>query len=232
MSRESMTATMTGRHPSLAGIGQFTRGHDPVFFEIGWPEFERDSAWARRLLDIWKIANGDHVLVTGRNCEGPWLGPVFEALRQAGIIYGTAEPYSWDVRRSVTMLHLLPVKAIVGLSDESADALLADADAVRLLADVPVIWARPKAVSALRSAGVECAAMAMLGPALAAECPARDGLHFDPEEWRFAESSTGLVLTVVGNRLYHREQIELGVHGGVVETPCGCGLAGARIRLA
>lgn len=231
MSRKSMIDAMPGRHPSLAGCGQFVADEMQVYFDIGWPEYDRDTAWARQLLDVWKIEQADQVMMSGRNSEGPWLSPVFEALRQKGVVYCTAEPYSWDVRRSVTMLSLLPIKSVIGLSDETAEALLADESGPRLLADVPVILARSEAVPALRRAGIDCAAIAMLGPALAAECPVRGGLHFDSSEWQFTEGPGGLVLSVVGDRKYQRQQVPLGVHGKLNDAPCGCGLPSARIVL-
>jgi hypothetical protein len=221
---------MAGRHPSLAGIGQFRRADGTVGFEIGWPEVERDTVWARRLLEVWEIGPGDHALLTARNSEGPWLGPVVRAMRETGVVFSNAEPYAWDARRVTTLLSALPIKVVAGLSGEAADALLADDEAAARLAEVPVLWARGDAVEQLRRAGLRPAEMAMLGPAPAFSCPERKGLHIDPAEWRFAPTAAGLTLTVVGDRLFRGRDIDLDINGTVDEAPCGCGLPGPRIQ--
>ncbi|MBY8862929.1 hypothetical protein K7711_41110 [Nocardia sp. CA2R105] len=232
MSRDSMAAAMAGRHPQLAGIAQFVqRDGAKVTFDIGWPELERDTLWAQRLIEVCGLAGGDHVLVTGRNAEGPWLNPLVDALRAGRITFSTAEPYGWDAKRSATFLSLLPINAVIGLSGESAQGLTADEQIVERLAKVPLIWARPDGVGPLREVGVEPATIAMLGPALAAECSPRSGLHLDPDEWRVERAIDGLTLTVVGDRAFARRDIALGVDGEVDPTPCRCGLPGPRVRL-
>ncbi|MCX0272847.1 hypothetical protein NLM24_19470 [Nocardia zapadnayensis] len=232
MSRNSITATMAGRHPSLAGIGQFRRADGMVGFEIGWPEVERDTVWARRLLEVWEVGPGDHALLTARNSEGPWFGPVVRAIRETGVVFSNAEPYAWDARRVTTLLSALPIKVVAGLSGEAADALLADGEAAARLAEVPVLWARGDAVEQLRRAGLQPAEMAMLGPVPAFSCPERKGLHIDPAEWRFTATADGLTLTVLGDRLFRGRDIDLDISGAIVETPCTCGLPGSRINTA
>lgn len=225
-----MTTAMAGRHPSLAGIGHFPRGGGEVGFEIGWPEVERDTVWARRLLEVWGLGSADHAVLTLRNSEGPWAGPVIRAMRDAGVVYSNAEPYSWDSRRVTALMNLLPIKAVIGLPGDTAEALVADAEAVALLADVPVIWARTDAMAQLRGAGLNPAEMAMLGPALALSCPQRAGMHLDPAEWQLTAAATGLTLTVVGDRMFRRSDIELDIDATIDEKPCVCGLPGPRIR--
>ena len=227
-----MVRAMAGRDSRLAGIAQYERGDAAeVVFEIGWPEVERDIAWAARLIETAGLVAGDHVLVTARNCEGPWLSPLVQVLRAREIVYSNGEPYGWDARRSATFLSLLPIKAIIAMSGETAEALTADEQTVARLAELSLIWARPEAVPILRNAGLEPALLAMLGPALAAECPARNGLHLDPEQWAVQRESGGLTLTTVGDRIHRAHGAPLGVDGEVDPTPCICGLPGPRVRL-
>jgi hypothetical protein len=230
MSRELMTKAMAGRDPSLVGIGYFPRAGGSLAFEIGWPEYERDTAWARRLLDVWGVGPGQHAVLTVRNSESPWLGPVVRALREMGVVYSNAEPYAWDSRRVAALLSLLPVEAIVGLPGETAESLLADDEAAAKLADMPVIWARRDALEPLRGAGLRPAEMAMLGPALGLSCPEGTGLHLDPEEWQVNVVSGRPTLTVVGDRRYRGRDIELDIDGVIDRAPCACGLPGDRIR--
>lgn len=226
-----MAVAMAGRHPSLAGIGQFTREGGKVGFEIGWAEVERDTAWIHRLFELWEIGKGDNVLLTARNSEGPWFGPVVRALRAIGAVYSNAEPYVWDAKRSRALLGFLPTQAMIGVEGEQVEGLLGDEHGTELLRGVPAIWARIDAVAPLRAAGLNPARMAMLGPALAVECPQRAGLHLDPAEWSIASGPSGLRLSVVGEREYRGQDLAVGFIGSVDETPCACGLPGPRINI-
>lgn len=230
MSRAVMTESMAGRDPSLVGIGHFPRAGGNVAFEIGWPEYERDTAWARRLLEIWGVGPAQHAVLTVRNSESPWLGPVVGAMREIGVVYSNAEPYAWDSRRVAALLGLLPVESIIGLPGETVESLLADDGTAAKLAEVPVIWARRDALEPLRGAGLQAAEMAMLGPALGLSCPEGTGLHFAPEEWQVTTDSARLTLTVVGDRRYRGRNIELDIDGVIDRAPCACGLPGDRIR--
>ena len=233
MSRETMARAMAGRDSQLAGIAQYVRGDGAnVVFDIGWPEIERDIAWAGRLIDVSGLAGADHVLVTARNCEGPWFSPLVRVLHARGIVFSNGEPYGWDAKRSATFLNLLPIKAIIALSGETAEALTAEEQTVAKRAELSLIWARPGAFATLHNVGLEPAMIAMLGPALAAECPVRNGLHLDPEQWLVQREAGGLTLTIVGDRAYRAQSIPLGVDGEVDPAPCDCGLPGARVRLA
>jgi len=223
-----MITAMSGTRAEVFGLGRFQRGGELVDFEIGWPEFARDVAWARRMLAAWRVAAGDHVVLTTPNWEGPWASPLIHALRELGTVHSNAEPYTWDARRTSTFLRWLPVRAIIGMSEEAAVALVADASNVALLAKVPLLWARPEALGVLRDAGVRPAGFAKLGPALGLECPEKSGLHLDPAEWRVGP---GLTLSTVGERAYRAVEVPLGVDGHLDQSPCACGLPGARVRL-
>lgn len=222
-----MAAALPGPHPTLFGIGSYTAGRGQVDFEIGWAEFERDVRWAHRVLATWDISPGDHVVLSSPNFEGPWTSPLVRALRALRTVHSNAEPYNWDARRSATFLRLLQVKAYIGLAEPIATALVE----AELLADVPLLWARPDAVKPLRANGLAPAVCAMLGPALALECPQRAGAHLDPAEWRVEAVGGTLTLTTVGARAHLTRDLDLGVTGDVDDTPCPCGLPGRRLRL-
>jgi hypothetical protein len=222
-----MAAALPGPHPTLFGIGSYGR----VDFEIGWAEFERDVRWAHRVLATWDVHAGDHVVLSTPNFEGPWTSPLVRALRALRTVHSNVEPYNWDARRSATFLRLLPVTAYIGLSGPIATALL-ELESADLLAGVPLLWARPDALAPLRAHGLTPAVFAMLGPALALECPQRAGAHLDPAEWLVEESRGTLVLTTVGARAHLTRDLDLGTTGDVDDSPCPCGLPGRRVRLA
>jgi hypothetical protein len=225
-----MAAALPGPHPTIFGIGSYRAGHAQVDFEIGWAEFERDVRWAHRVVATWQILAGDHVVLSTPNYEAPWTSPLVRALRTLGTVNSNVEPYNWDARRSATFLRLLPVKAYVGMSAPVATSLL-DTGSAELLTSVPLLLARPDAVQPLRAKGLEPAVLAMLGPALALECPERAGAHLDPAEWRVEAVGGALVLNTVGARAHIARDLDLGVTGEVDDSPCTCGLPGRRIRL-
>lgn len=224
-----MAAALPGPHPTVFGIGSYRAARGQVDFEIGWAEFERDVRWAHRVLATWEIVAGDHVVLSTPNYEAPWTSPLIRALRALRTVNSNVEPYNWDARRSATFLRLLPVKAYLGISAPVAAALL---ETPELLASVPILLARPDAVKPLRDHGLTPAVLAMLGPALALECPQRAGAHLDPAEWRVEAVGGSLVLTTVGARAHLARGLDLGVTGDVDDSPCPCGLPGRRIRLA
>jgi hypothetical protein len=222
-----MVAAMPGRG-ELFGIGRYPDRGERVDLEIGWPEFDRDVAWATRVLTTWGIGAGDHVLLTVPNFEGPWASPVIRALRDLGTVHSNAEPYRWDARRSSTFLRLLPIRAVVGMSVETATALL-EQGAGELLAGVALIWARPSAVASLRAAGLSPAVFAMVGPAVGLECSRRAGAHLDPTEWRLDDGPGGATLRTVGDRVHVASGLP--VAGTVESAPCACGLPGQRLKV-
>lgn len=225
-----MAAALPGPSSRLFGIGQYTSRGEHVAFEIGWSEYERDVRWAQRVLTTWGIRKADHVLITMPSFEGPWSSPVVRALRLLGAPYSNAEPHAWDARRSATFLRLLPIRAVMGMSAETAMELLAP-DSVELLTPVHLIWARPAAVGPLREVGLVPAVFTALGPALALECPQRSGAHLDPDEWRPGVGPDGLTISTVGDRAHVTTDAPMGVEGRIEESPCGCGLPGPRVRL-
>jgi hypothetical protein len=222
-----MVAAMPGRG-ELFGIGRYSDRGARVDLEIGWPEFDRDVVWATRVLSTWGIEAGDHVLLTVPNFEGPWASPVIRALRDLGTVHSNAEPYGWDARRSSTFLRLMPIRAVIGMSAETAAALL-EQDAGKLLGGVPLIWARPAAIAPLRAAGLAPAVFAMVGPAVALECPQRAGAHLDPAEWRLDDGPHGATLRTVGDRAHLAGGVP--VAGTIEAARCPCGLPGQRLKV-
>ncbi|OXM64078.1 hypothetical protein CF165_27420 [Amycolatopsis vastitatis] len=227
-----MAAALPGPVSPLFGIGLYTDGREQVPFEIGWAEFGRDVRWAHRVLDTWGIGEADHVLISTPNFEGPWASPLVRALRDRRTVHSNSEPYSWDVGRSATFLRLLRFKAFIAMSGETAAGLLRQPECAEALAALEPIWARPEALGPLRAAGLEPAVFAMLGPALALECPRRAGAHVDPGEWQLSPGPDGVTLTTVGDRRHVVRELLVAPAGRLEQAPCPCGLPGPRVTPA
>ena len=134
------------------------------------------------------IKRGDLVLFSAPNHENPWITPIVRALRRIAAPYATAETYGWDARRFSMYLRRLPVKAIVGLSAETVDALTDTERTLHtLLSDVGAVWARADALPKLDALGIQAAAYLPLGPALALGTPGERGARVNAAEWACLE---------------------------------------------
>jgi len=190
----------------IAGIGRYRAGDQIVDFPIGWDETDRDTAWAREQLTRWGVSRPGYALVTAAMWQGPWVSPVLRACRELGITFGMADVFGWDSRRTATFARRLPLSMVFGLGRETAEALA--------------------------DAGLRPGLIALLGPALALECPQRAGAHVNGAEWLVEETSDGLFLSTVAERAHQARRVPLAIAGSVLSGPCPCGSPDPRVRLA
>jgi hypothetical protein len=202
--------------PPIFGIGRCETGAEPFDFEIGWPEVDRDTAWARSLFTRAGLSATDVVLVTAAASEGPWFAPLVRAMREIGITYIPTEIFSFDATRFATMLQNFPVKAVVGLCADTLTGLKdQNLTAVDLLANVDMVWARPDALPSLADVAPRVAPLAMLGPALAMGLPGQSGALVNAEEWRVASQNGSLHVSTVADRATEFEKFATGLQGTV-----------------
>jgi hypothetical protein len=225
-----MAAATLPRAP-IAGIGRYHVGDQLTEFPIGWPEVTRDTAWARQAIAGWGIDQSSTVLVTAAMWQGPWMSPVLQALRGIGATFGMAESFGWDVRRTVTFARRLRLSMVFGIGRETAQALANSGQVSTVLGTVPAILAYRDAHPVLTGAGLRPGLLAFLGPALAVECPERDGAHVNRAEWQVDEAGGSLYLTTVGQRAYQAARVPVGAVGSVALEQCACGSLDPRVRL-
>jgi hypothetical protein len=202
MSRATMTeaAAQLPRSP-LYGLASCKVGTTYLDFEIGWPEFERDTQWAEAHLRRAGLGRGDMVLTTLTNWESPWTSPVVHALRRIGVTYLTAEVFAWDVRRVWMFLQRFPVKAVIGIGGQTLTALTeAGAPVHELLGKLDIIWARPNAFGALQAHRSRVLPFVRFGPALAMGRPGDSTALINADEWNVVETADGLVVSNVAQR--------------------------------
>jgi hypothetical protein len=213
-------ATAELARPPLYGVASCRVGTQYLDFEIGWPEFERDVTWAESVLRRAGLGHGDLVLITVTNWESPWASPVVHALRNLGITYATADVFAWDVRRVLMFLQRFPIKAIIGLGGQTLTALNeAGAPVHDLLANVELIWARPKAAAALGNERAKVLPFARFGPALAMGLPGHKGALVNAKEWNVTSTEHGLVVSNAVTRATEFRDIPSGFRG--TATPVG-----------
>jgi hypothetical protein len=207
-------AAATLPRPQLYGIAGWRVGADEFEYEIGWDEFERDVDWTESLLTAAGLRTGDLVLITGQNCEGPWISPVAHALRRLGVTYTCAEVWSFDARRTSMFLQRLPIRAVIGLGGDTVAALEPEQPPIAdLLRNVDFVWARPDAVARLTSLTAEVLPFVPLGPALAMGLPGRPGAAVNADEWTVDSDDGQLVVTNARERASSFDRSPTGLRG-------------------
>jgi hypothetical protein len=202
-----------------------------------WPavraERVRAADFARRRLDALEIGRADPVMVTSMMSEAVQFVPLEDALRERGAVLIPADASAGDAGRVQSLVRMFDVRAVFGLSAATVDGLVARGD-VAAFASVPWLAARPGAYEALREAGMNPLHWVNLGPSVALECPQRSGAHLDGTAWEAAVSADGVTIRWRGSEPLRGPcgeagWIATGVHGRIVEAPCGCGSDDPRV---
>jgi hypothetical protein len=215
--------------PRLWGIGRYDLAGEPVYFEITWDDWRRDTAWARAMLADHGVGPGGGLIIVGGMPESPWFDPFETAARELGAPYSIGEIYTFEAFRTGLYARRLPVSMIFGIDATVAEGL-AD-DLAEVVARVPVIVARPDAVAVLVAAGAQPFVVTRVGPAIAVECPHRTGAHLNGAEWILAERGGELLISTAGPRAHQVSEAALGIRGTLAEGPCPCGRAGQRVTV-
>jgi hypothetical protein len=220
MSRQTMIdAAVKLPRPPLYGIGSCRVGTDYLDFEIGWPEFERDTDWAESILRLAGIQAHDMLLATLANWECPWVSPLLHAVRRIGATYMTAEVYDWDARRVSMFLQRFPVTAVVGLGGPTVATLnRGQPSLAELLETVKVIWARSDAIADLAPHLPAVAPIVRLGPALAMGAPGRPGVLVNAREWHIDVDNEQLLISNVADRATRFTRYPTGTRGSVISA--------------
>jgi hypothetical protein len=215
-------AAATLPRPPIYGIGQLHIGTKSLDFEVGWDEFERDVDWAETQMRSAGLESGDLVLLTLDSWELPWTGPVVHALRRIGVIYLTAEVWSFDARRTSMFLQRLPVKAIFGLGGETLSGLESQEPPIpELLENVQIVWARMDAMARLAGTAPKVSLFVRSGPALALGLPDVPGVVVNAAEWTVDVDDGELVVSNTRERATAFERIPTGVRGSVISVRDG-----------
>lgn len=216
--------------PRLWGVSRYEAAGQPVYFEVGWDDWRRDVAWARGMLAGHGAGPGSGLIIVSGMPEAPWFDPFETAAAELGAPYSIGEIYAFEAFRTGLYARQLPITMIFGIDRTVAESL--GDELAEMVARVPVIVARPDAVALLRQAGAQPFVVTRLGPAVAVECPHRDGAHLDAAEWTLAERGGELFLSTAGPRVHQVSEAALGLRGTVIAGRCGCGQAGQRVMVS
>ena len=163
---------------------------------MSWDDFERDVRWAQRVLVAHGVTAGTVVMTSSAPEETHWFAPFELAAIRLGAAYAPCDARPWDVTRNLSYLRRLPVRVYVGTNAALVAAFAAQGPLAGLFREAAVL-ARPEALAPLREAGLAPYTFAMLGPAVGAELPARDGVHVNGAQWKLESDAGELRLTTV-----------------------------------
>jgi hypothetical protein len=213
----------------LWGIGRYDLGDSPVYFEISWDDWRRDTAWALGMLASHGVSPDSGLVIVGGMPESPWFDPFETAARELGVPYSIGDVYPFEAFRTGLYARRLPITMIFGIDRTVAGALgteLAD-----IVARIPVIGARPDAVALLADAGAQPFTVTRVGPAIAVECPHRTGAHLNGAEWSLAERGGELLISTEGPRAHQVRGALVGLRGVLASGSCACGRTGQRVTI-
>jgi hypothetical protein len=218
------------------GIGRYDLAGQPVYFEVGWDDWQRDTAWARAMLAGHGVGAkkgdgevGGGLILVGGMAESPWFDPFEAAARELGAPYSIGETYAFEAFRTGMYARRLPVTMIFGIDRMVAEGL--GDELAEVVARVPVIVARPDAAGLLAGAGAAPFIVTRVGPAVAVECPHRSGAHLNSAEWTVAERGGELFLSTAGPRAHQVSQVPVGLRGTLTQGECACGRTGQRVTI-
>ncbi|WP_328429752.1 hypothetical protein [Streptomyces sp. NBC_00443] len=215
--------------PDLAYLVRFPAADGIRETDLTWAEIARDTAWITERLRGHGLAAGQRAVLTASGFEGFWCHAMIGALRGLRVTYGIAEAMGWDHRRTSVFHRELRPHAVIGLSAETLEGLSGATDIGEMFRPMPVVLARPAAVSVLHAVGVPACVLSPLGPALAMECPARSGAHVNAAEWRVGDQDGELFVAAGEQRTSPLPRTPLGIPGRVIVGRCICGSEDPRV---
>jgi len=191
-------------------------------YPVSLRDIDRDTEWARTVFARLGLVPGRPMHLIGTGCDYEILWPYENALIGMKVPFGVAEPVAIDAPRSDMFLRRFRLQAVMGLSGEIVDALVAMKRDLRELLGHSTLIALPDAATTLRAAGLAPWTQLPIGPIFAFESPARDGALYDQREWLVEEAGGELLLTSVAPRACPFVRLRTGVRGRVEQGAIHC----------
>ena len=195
------------------GLLRLPGGYQP--YTVSLRDIERDTAWAESVFRRIGIEAGRPMHLIGTGCDNEILWPYENALIRMKVPFGVAEPVAIDAPRTDMFLRRFRMQAVVGLSGEIVDALVALERDLKALFGHSTLVVLPDAAAKLRAAGLAPWTMVPIGPLYAFESRARDGARYDESEWLIEEDGVQLLLTSLAPRACPFVRLRTGVAGHV-----------------
>jgi hypothetical protein len=184
-------------------------------FNVSFRDIEADTAWARLVFERMGLQRGLPAHLIGAGFDYAILWPYENALIGLGVPFGVAEPVAIDAPRTDMLLRRLRMQAVIGLTSEIVQALLALGRDLPALLGHSTLAALPDAAALLRDAGMKPWTVLPLGPLWAFEAPEGGGADYDRSEWLVESIDGELVVTSMSARATPWQQLRTGVRGRI-----------------
>jgi hypothetical protein len=210
-------AAWPAQQPWAIGLLRLPGGYQP--YAVSARDIERDTAWATRVFRWIGLKPRLPAHLVGAGCDNEILWPYENALIRMNVPFGVAEPVRIDTPRTDMFLRRFRMQAVIGVSGELVDGLLAAGRDLQQLLGDSIVVALPDACASLRKVGIPPWKMVPVGPMVAFETPDGDGARYDQSEWYVEDDGNELLLTSLASRASPFVRLRTGVSGGVEVRP-------------
>jgi hypothetical protein len=212
-------------------IWGYGRYGDDQLLPFSFDDMRHDAEAAEAALLALALPERSVVVVTSTVADVGYFHPFQSAARALDLVACNADASAMDVDRLEMFIRILPVAAVIGVTDAVVDGILErERDLKEFFASVPVVVASAPAQRRLLDAGGDALPFEILGPLLAFPC--REGsLHYDGRQWTVEEDHGTLRVSSRGRALASTN-FDTGRRGSVSETWCHCGRRDPMIRIS
>jgi len=217
-----------GSGPAIWGYGRYG---DDQLLPLSFDDVRHDSEAAEAALLALGLPERSVIVLTSTVADVAHFHPLQTAARALDLVVCNADASAMDVDRLEMFARLLPVAAVIGVTDAVVDGILERGrDPKAFFAGVPVVVASGPAQTRLGEAGRDALPFEILGPLLAFPCRERS-LHFDGRQWSVDDDRRTLRVSSRGRAL-GLTNFDTGRAGSVSETVCLCGRRDPMLRLS
>jgi len=195
-------------------------------------ELERGRRFMMRILRSFHFHTGSNVLVTSIFDESAQQLAAERAIMAYGMVVVNADATPFDANRVESIARRFKLAGALGISADTLAGLRNLGFAPeKIFADM-VVWTRPGAYEQLiDQPDVNAHRWLEVGPAIALECSARAGAHFDHFEWLLEAEGGEILVTSRLERAQAFSRVRSGVRGRIEHGTCACGNPDPRIVL-
>jgi hypothetical protein len=214
-------------------VGRYLDEGKPQFLPLSEAELNRATRAYLRVLDSYDIPARSHVLVVSLASQVGQIMPLERALTERHMVISNADATSSDAVRVEMFARRFDVAAVLGVTSETLDGLIALGHNPSAVIAGRLVWATPGAYARLApGAGYTLRRWVELGPAIGVECVVGEGLHVSSEDWTVESIDGQLYVSSRLHRLLPFERQQTGLRGTVYRGPCACGGTDAQVRLS
>jgi hypothetical protein len=203
-------------------IWGYGRYGDDQLLPLSFDDMRHDAEAAEAALLVLGLPERSVIVLTSTVADVAHFHPLQTAARALDLVVCNADASAMDVDRVEMFTRLLPVAAVIGVTDAVLDGILERGrDLLDFFANVALVVASGSAQQRLVEAGQDALPFEILGPLLTFPCRARS-LHFDGRQWKVDDGGETLHLSSRGRSLALTD-FDTGRAGSVSDAVCRCG---------